>query len=203
MILQILINNIVYVFVNSIVYYLNILYFYINGLIMLPRLNKIKGIHPGTLLRWELKNRNLKSSKLAEAIGEHKQTISAILNKRRDINPSLSIKLSKAFKTDKDYFMLLQASYDVKIIAESQIKSMPNTENIRRIIFWDTNFDKIDWDKNKKAVIKRVLERGNEAEIKEIISFYGKKTISNEIKSIKRNSYLPSFEKNIIEYNLI
>lgn len=169
---------------------------------MLPRLNKIKGIHPGTLLRWELNNRNLKGCELADAIDEHKQTISAILNKRRDINPKLSIKLSKTFRTEKDYFMLLQASYDVKIIAESEIKSMPNINNLRRIIFWDTNFNKIDWNKNKRAVIKRILERGNKTEINEIISFYGRKIISKEIKSIK-TSYLPSFEKNIIEHNLI
>jgi addiction module HigA family antidote len=168
---------------------------------MLPRLSKIKGIHPGTLLRWELDNRNLKGSELAYSIGEHKQTISAILNKRRAINPSLSIKLSKVFKTEKDYFMLLQASYDVKI-AESEIKEIPNLNNIRRALFWDTDFNKIDWDKNKKAIIKRVLERGNKTEINEIISFYGKKTISKEIKSIKE-SYLPSFVKNVKEYNLL
>lgn len=168
---------------------------------MLPKLNKIKGIHPGTLLRWALNNRNLQGNQLADAIGEHKQTISAILNKRRSINPKLSIKLSKAFNTDKDYFMLLQASYDVKA-AESKIKNTPNTDNLRRIIFWDTNFDKIDWDKNKKAVIKRVLERGNTTEINEIISFYGRKTVSNVIKSIKK-SRLPAFDKNIKEHDLI
>lgn len=169
---------------------------------MLPRLSKIKGIHPGTLLRWELDNQNIKSSELADAIGEHKQTISAILNKRRDINPNLSIKLSKVFKTDKDYFMLLQASYDVKIIMESEKEKTPDLDKIRRVIFWDTDFNKIDWNKNKKAVIKRILERGNKTEINEIISFYGKKTISKVVKSIKE-SYLPSFEKNIKEYNLV
>lgn len=169
---------------------------------MLPRLNKIKGIHPGTLLRWELNNRNLKGSELADAIGEHKQTISAILNKRRDMNPSLSIKLSKEFKTDNDYFMLLQASYDVKLVAESEIKNTPNLNNIRRVLFWDTNFNTIDWNKNKKAVIQRILERGNKTEINELISFYGRKTISKEIKSIKK-SFLPSFEKTITEHNLI
>jgi len=169
---------------------------------MLPRLNKIKGIHPGTLLRWELNNRNLKGSELADAIGEHKQTISAILNKRRDMNPSLSIKLSKEFKTDNDYFMLLQASYDVRLVAESEIKNTPNLNNIRKVLFWDTNFNNIDWNKNKKAVIQRILERGNKTEINELISFYGRKTISKEIKSI-RKSHLPSFEKNIIEHNLI
>ena len=169
---------------------------------MLPRLNKIKGIHPGTLLRWELNNRNLKGSELADAIGEHKQTISAILNKRRDMNPSLSIKLSKEFKTDNDYFMLLQASYDVRLVAESEIKNTPNLNNIRRVLFWDTNFNTIDWNKNKKAVIQRILERGNKTEINELISFYGRKTISKEIKSIKK-SFLPSFEKTITEHNLI
>jgi len=169
---------------------------------MLPSLNKIKGIHPGTLLRWELDNQNLKSSELADAIGEHKQTISAILNKRRAINPSLSIKLSKIFKTEKDYFMVLQAIYDVKIMAESELKEKPNINKIRSVIFWDTDINKIDWNNNKKAVIKRILERGNKIEINEIISFYGKKAIVKEIKSIKE-SYLPSFKNNILEHNLV
>ena len=142
---------------------------------MLPRLNKIKGIHPGKLLQWELENQNLKSSELALKIGEHKQTLSAIINQKRKINPSLSIKLSKFFKTDRDYFMLLQASYDVKKTEEPKIKSTPNLNKIRSVIFWDTDFDKIDWNENKKAVIKRILERGNKTEINEIISFYGKK----------------------------
>lgn len=168
---------------------------------MLPRLNKIKGIHPGTLLRWELNNRNLKGSELADSIGEHKQTISAILNKRRDINPKLSIKLSKEFKIDKDYFMLLQASYDVRKTAESEKKDIPNISNFRKIIFWDTNFNTIDWNRNSKAVIKRILERGNKKEINEIISFYGRKTISKEIKLMNK-SFLPSFQKNIKDYDL-
>lgn len=168
---------------------------------MLPILNKIKGIHPGTLLRWELKNRNLQANQLAETIGEHKQTISAILNQRRDINPKLSIKLAKQFNTDKDYFMLLQASYDVKQ-AEAEMGIKPNTNNFRKVLFWDTNFEEIDWNSNKKAIIKRVLERGNDKEIKEIISFYGRETISKEI-SLMNKSHLPSFEKNIKDYHLI
>jgi len=169
---------------------------------MLPNLTKIKGVHPGAILRRELKIQGLKGSELASSINEHKQTISAILNKRRGINPKLSIKLSKRFNVDEDYFMLLQASFDVKKTAESEMKNTPNINNIRKVIFWDTTIDKIDWNKNKRAIIKRILERGNKTEINEIISFYGKKIISNEIKSIKK-SHLPSFEKNIIEYNLI
>lgn len=176
---------------------------------MLPELAKIKGVHPGAILRRELKARGLKGVELASSIDEHKQTINAILNKRRGINPKLSIKLSKQFDVDEDYFMLLQASYDVKKTAKSanlsaikKMKNTPNLNNIRKVIFWDTTMDKIDWDKNRKAVIKRVLERGNETEIIEIISFYGKKNISEVIKSIGV-SHLPSLEKNIIKHHLI
>lgn len=169
---------------------------------MLPELIKIKGVHPGAILRRELKLRGIKSSQLASSIDEHKQTISAILNKKRDINPKLSIKLSKLFNVEEDYFMLLQASYNVKTVAASNIQNMPNINNFRSVLFWDTSIDKIDWDKNKRAVIKRILERGNEIEINEIISFYGRQTISSEIRSIK-NSYLPSFAKNTKKYNLI
>ncbi len=172
---------------------------------MLPKLNKIKGVHPGAILRRELKIQGLKGSELASSINEHKQTISAVLNKRRDINPKLSIKLSKRFSVDEDYFMILQASYDVKITIESEIKNTPNINNIRQIIFWDTDINKIDWDKNRNSIIKRILERGNQKEINEIISFYGRKVISIEIKKIKKikNRKLPSFENNIKKYNLI
>lgn len=169
---------------------------------MLPELAKIKGVHPGAILRRELNIRSVKASELASTIDEHKQTISAILNKRRDINPKLSIKLSRYFNVDDDYFMLLQASYDVKKVSNSEKKNSPNLNNIRNVIFWDTSIDKVDWDKNRKAIIKRILERGNAIEINEIISFYGRETIINIIKSINK-SHLPSFEKNIKEHNLI
>ena len=168
---------------------------------MLPELTKIKGVHPGAVLRRELKIQGLKGSQVARSIDEHKQTISAILNKRRDINPKLSIKLSKQFNVEDDYFMLLQASYDVKLATESEVKRTPNINKIRRVIFWDTTFDKIDWDKNRSAIIKRILERGNKTEINEIISFYGKQIISHEISSIK--SHFPAFEKNCRAYDLI
>jgi len=169
---------------------------------MLPQLYNIKGIHPGLILKRELKRNNIRSNDLAIAINEHKQTISAILNQRRGINPSISIKLAKKFDIDEDYFMLLQASYEVKKALIPKTKKLPNTNNFRKVIFWDTSLDKIDWNKNKRAVIKRIMERGNKKEINEIISFYGKVEISNEIKTMK-NSFLPSFNNNIKAYNLI
>ncbi|MBS4014312.1 MAG: HigA family addiction module antidote protein [Bacteroidetes bacterium] len=169
---------------------------------MLPELDKIRGIHPGYILSRELKSRGIKSSELASNIDEHKQTISAILNKKRKITPSLSIKLSAKFNVALDYFMLLQASYDVNTVA-AKISTLhkPNLDIFRPALFWDTDINQIDWEKQKRAIIKRVLERGNTQEINELISFYGKQEISAELKNID-NSIFSSFNKNISDFNL-
>jgi len=170
--------------------------------VMLPELDKIRGIHPGYILNRELKSRGIKSSELASTIDEHKQTISAILNKKRKITPSLSIKLSKKFNVAQDYFMLLQASYDVNIVAAKiSARHRTNLDKFRTALFWDTDMNQIDWEKQKRAIIKRVLERGNSQEITELIEFYGKQEISAELKIIG-NSRFPSFKKNISDYNL-
>jgi len=78
----------------------------------------------------------------------------------------------------------------------------PNLNKFRNILFWDTDISKIDWHKNKRAVIRRILERGNEQEIKEIVSFYGRKSIKEELKTMQ-DSFLPSFKENIKKYELI
>ncbi|WP_159018699.1 HigA family addiction module antitoxin [Algibacter sp. L3A6] len=169
---------------------------------MLPKISKIKGVHPGLILQREIKRCNIKSSQLAIAIGEHKQTISAIINQKRGINPELSIKLADYFHEEEDYFMMLQAGYEVKIALTKNSERKPNLNNIRKVLFWDTTFDKIDWDKNKRAIIKRVLERGNDKEINEIIEFYGKSTVSTIVKSIK-NSRLSTFKTNAEMHELV
>ncbi|TQD40290.1 helix-turn-helix transcriptional regulator [Haloflavibacter putidus] len=169
---------------------------------MLPKIAKIKGIHPGLILLREIKRNNIKSSQLAMAIGEHKQTISAIINQKRGINPELSIKLADYFHIEEDYFMMLQAGYEVKSKLTEKSKGTPNLNNIRKVLFWDTSFDKIDWNKNKSAIIKRVLERGNDKEINEIIKFYGKKTVSRIAKSFKQSRF-STFQKNVEDFQLI
>ena len=81
---------------------------------MLPNLNKVKGVHPGAILKRELIKRGIKSVQLARILKEYPQTINAITKGRRGINPHLSIKLGDFFEISHDYFMLLQASYEVK-----------------------------------------------------------------------------------------
>ena len=168
---------------------------------MLPEISKIRGIHPGAILKRELKKRGMKSSELAELVDEYKQTISAILKERRGINPGLSIKLARHLGVSEDYFMHLQASFDVQREME-QIQSdkrTPDLKKIREILFWDTDFNKLDWQQYKSSIIKRIFERGNDMEIREIISFYGRPTVNRVIQLVK-NDFLPSFKENVNKY---
>ncbi len=167
---------------------------------MLPEILKIKGIHPGAILKRELKVQGMKSSELAKSVNEYKQTISAILNEKRSINPGLSIKLAKQFGVESDYFMYIQASYDIQIALQKETeKRAPNLNKIRKILFWDTDFKLLDWEKQKSAIIKRIFERGNDVEIKEIISFYGLSIVQQTIDATKSN-FLPSFYQNVNKY---
>jgi hypothetical protein len=53
----------------------------------------------------------------------------------------------------------------------------PDLSLLRTILFWDTKMETIDWKRHKKAVIKRVFERGNDIEKNEIIRFYGSEAV--------------------------
>lgn len=165
---------------------------------MLPEISKIKGIHPGAILKRELKARGMKSNELAELVDEYTQTISAILNERRGINPGLSIKLGQQLGIDIDYFMYLQASYDVQkeIDQLNHSNRFPDLTKIRKVLFWDTDFNQINWERNKSAIIKRIFERGNDKEISEIIAFYGLPTIKRVIR-FSKNDFLPAYNENV------
>lgn len=169
---------------------------------MLPEIAKIKGIHPGVVLKRELALRGLKNKELARLLNEHAQTISSVLNQKRGINPNLSIKLGKQLGVDEDYFMLLQASYDVKISQEKNKSKIPDLNKFRSVLFWDTDVNNIDWEKSRKFVIKRVFERGNDAEITEVISFYGSSTICEAVKDIDTN-FLPALKHNLAKYQIV
>ena len=69
--------------------------------------------------------------------------------------------------------MILQVYYDIEEEKRRQNREHPDLTKLRRVLFWDTKMEMINWKKQKNAVIKRVFERGNEMEKKEISRFYG------------------------------
>jgi hypothetical protein len=72
--------------------------------------------------------------------------------------------------------------YDIRQEKLKQQKSKPNLAHLRPVLFWDTKIEKIDWDRQYRAVIRRVYERGNKKEKEEIARFYGKDTIRKVLK---------------------
>lgn len=149
---------------------------------MIHQFEKYKGIHPGAVLERELKKRSLKQRSFALSVGERPQTLNAIIKGKRSMNTHLALKVEQALALEEGALVLLQAFYDIKREKEKQESNKPNLSVLRRSLFWDTDMNSIDWERQFKAVIQRVFERGNEDERKEIIRFYGKEKIESAIK---------------------
>lgn len=150
---------------------------------MKPQLSIIKGVHPGFILERELKKRNLRKGPFAISLQEFPQTLVSITKGKRRMNTNLSLKIEKVLGIEEGYFMLLQVYYDIEETKRRQMKENPDLTKLRRALFWDTKMENINWEKQKSAVIKRVFERGNKIEKKEIIRFYGTQKINKILKA--------------------
>ena len=162
------------------------------------RLEILKGIHPGKFLQREFSARKIKSGQFAESIGEYPQTLSAIVRGRRSMNTPLSLRIEQALGLEEGLLMTLQIYYD---IAKEKRKEMainhPDLSKFRSTIFWDTKIENIDFINHRSYVINRVLERGNEEEICEIVKFYGKDVIITSLRNLSNAQF-----GNNIRYNL-
>lgn len=141
---------------------------------MFSEISILKGIHPGIILDRKLKERKLRKSRFALSIHEYPQTLSAITKGKRSINTPLALKIEHALGLEEGYFMTLQIFYDIKEEKRKQQQDFhPDLSLIRPIIFWDTDIKSIEWQTQRRAVIERILERGNDQEKAEIKRFYG------------------------------
>ena len=137
-------------------------------------IENVKGMHPGALIKHELNRKKISQRKFAASIDEHWQILNVVINEKRGISLATALKVEKEFGYDEGFLMILQVYYDIEKRKQKQIRStLKGVPAIRRIIFWDTDFDSIDWAASKESVISRVLERGTEEEIAEIARYYG------------------------------
>ena len=160
---------------------------------MESHLDKYNGIHPGIILERELKRRKIKKGPFAMSLEIYPQTLNEITKGRRLLNPEVSIKIDKALGWQEGSLFLLQAHYEINAAqAKLNVQQHPDTNIIGRSLFWDTDYDKIDWVKKYKAVIRRIFERGNETQKQEALRFYGKEKIKEVTgKSTIKNNQLP------------
>jgi addiction module HigA family antidote len=156
-------------------------------------MDKYKGIHPGLILERELKKRKLKKGPFALSLEMYPQTLNEITKGRRVMTPELSLKIDQALALEEGTMFLLQAYYEIEK-ARSKLNpgNHPDLSIIRKALFWDTAFEKIDWEKKYKTIIRRVFERGNATEKKEVLRFYGKDKIKEVTgKASIKNNQLP------------
>lgn len=144
---------------------------------MFDKLHIIKGIHPGIFLDHQLKKRKLAKGAFALSVGEYPQTFGEITMGKRRMKTDLALKVEKAMGWEEGFLMVLQAYYDIKMEKKKAPKRTPDLAKIRKVTFWDTTFDRIDWEEHKKGVINRIFERGNQEEKDEITRFYGEETV--------------------------
>jgi plasmid maintenance system antidote protein VapI len=152
---------------------------------MKDKLEIFKGLHPGIVIGRELKKRKIPGRRFALSIGEYPQTMNAIIHGRRGLNTALSLKIEKAMDLEEGSLMTLQIFHEIKQLKQQEsINYKPDISKLRPVIFWDTDINKIDWEKQKRAVIERVFERGDETEREEITRFYGQEEISRYLSEL-------------------
>ena len=148
----------------------------------------IQGIHPGKFIGRDLKKKNITQRKLAEQTGISFQTINAIIAGKRNLTTEQSLRIAHVMGYEEAFLALLQTYYNIEKIREKELDTLyQGTPRIRKSLFWDVDFDTINWGKYKKAVIKRVLQRGSKDELEEIVRFYN--LSMNELQKIQDEEY--------------
>jgi hypothetical protein len=62
------------------------------------------------------------------------------------------------------------------------------TLNLPKRLFWDVDYDKIDWDDKWFWVIERVIQRGDMADFSQIFHYYGRVKVKQIYKESRRLS---------------
>jgi uncharacterized protein DUF6922 len=71
--------------------------------------------------------------------------------------------------------------------------------NVYRGLFWDFDYEKINWQASYRTIIERVIERGVKDDWQELVHFYGKKMITEALKN--EIKYLPDYAiENVCKY---
>ena len=84
--------------------------------------NGLPAIHPGMFLKEALDELGYSQSEFARVIGVSAMRISHIVNGTRPVTAELALLIGRAFGQSPQYWLNLQAAYDLKI-AEQEIRS--------------------------------------------------------------------------------
>ncbi len=75
--------------------------------------------HPGIYLKDVLKTRSIKQKDLAVQMSIRQNVLSEIITGKRNITPNIAVKLEHALGIEAEFWLRLQARYDVLLIKKS------------------------------------------------------------------------------------
>ena len=130
------------------------------------------------------------------------QRINDFIANRRRVSPEISLRLEKALGIDYQcFFYQIQTNYEIYLATRHLSElSQPDKSKYRKVLFWDTNFDTLDWQRNSDWIIQRVFEYGNKCEIEETMRFYGKRKITDVLHAINNPWNDENRKNNIKKY---
>ena len=110
----------------------------------------------------------------AKMTGIGREMLEAVVQGRLALTEDMAVRIECALHYEKGFLRELQYFYDANQEKKKRDKaSVTGQPDIRRSLFWDVDFDSIEWGVYRNAVIRRVLERGNEREKEAIACYYG------------------------------
>lgn len=86
--------------------------------------NKMRPIHPGEILKEELEVLGLSASALAKFLSVPANRITSILHEKRSITADTALRLSKFFGTSPEFWLNLQANFDLKMTIKKNGKKI-------------------------------------------------------------------------------
>jgi addiction module HigA family antidote len=97
-----------------------------------PLKRGMRPTHPGEILKEDiLPELGITQLEFANRLGVSRRTISEILRQRRPVTPDMAMRLSKAFNPSAEFWLSMQATYDLwkldntKSKAYAKIVSLP------------------------------------------------------------------------------
>jgi antitoxin HigA-1 len=82
-------------------------------------------VHPGIILKLEfLKPLELSGYRLAKGIDVTPQSVNDIILRKKGISAAMAIRLSKFFGTTEEFWMNLQAAYDLRTAKKGMNRSL-------------------------------------------------------------------------------
>jgi addiction module HigA family antidote len=89
--------------------------------------NRMRPIHPGEVLREEIETLGLSANAFAKALDVPANRITGIIKEQRAVTADTALRLARYFGMTPEFWMSLQASYDVKRARESVGRQIEKT----------------------------------------------------------------------------